>query len=84
MSPAFARNRALHVVLEVNRPWCAASRRTADHERAPARDILAVYTYVPEIQQRQLRTADSRTLSVEANEVPKTKDDNDTPPGVHR
>jgi serine protease Do len=58
MSPAFdAEIERGHVVLEVNR----RPVRTIEEFRrvtAAARpgDILAVYTYVPEIQQRQLRT----------------------------
>lgn len=58
MSPAFdAEIDRGHVVLEVNR----RPVRTIDEFRrltmaARPGDILAIYTYVPEIQQRQLRT----------------------------
>ncbi|MGH8188034.1 MAG: PDZ domain-containing protein [Steroidobacteraceae bacterium] len=58
MSPAFdAEIDRGHVVLEVNR----RPVRTTDEFRrltmgARPGDILAIYTYVPEIQQRQLRT----------------------------
>ena len=58
MSPAFdAEIERGHVVLEVNR----RPVRTIDDFRrlttaARPGDILAIYTYVPEIQQRQLRT----------------------------
>jgi serine protease Do len=58
MSPAFdAEIDRGHVVLEVNR---RPVRSIEDYRRltnaARPGDILAVYTYVPEIQQRQLRT----------------------------
>jgi serine protease Do len=58
MSPAFdAEIERGHVVLEVNR---RPVRSIDDYRRltgaARPGDVLAIYTYVPEIQQRQLRT----------------------------
>ncbi|MGH9347658.1 MAG: trypsin-like peptidase domain-containing protein [Vicinamibacterales bacterium] len=58
MSPAFdAEIERGHVVLEVNRrPVRTIEEFRRQTAAARPGDILAVYTYVPEIQQRQLRT----------------------------